>query len=147
MILSQTAVYAIKAVLYLAESEGTDLVRVDDVASALGVPRNYLSKILHTLARAGLLSSTRGPHGGFRLAVDAADLTLVGVVELFEEVRLEPGCMLGRGRCDAVDPCAVHARWNEASAAMRSFFQETTVRDLASRADGTPKTSYQHDDS
>jgi Rrf2 family protein len=139
MILSQTAVYAIKAVLHLAEGESGDRVRVDDVARALGVPRNYLSKILHTLARAGLLSSTRGPHGGFCLAVDAADLALVGVVELFEEVRLEPGCMLGRERCDAAMPCVAHARWNEASAAMRSFFQETTVRDLATRADGTAK--------
>ena len=51
MILSQTAVYALKAVLFLAEAKGQELARVDDIAQALDVPRNYLSKILHVLAR------------------------------------------------------------------------------------------------
>jgi Rrf2 family transcriptional regulator, iron-sulfur cluster assembly transcription factor len=138
MILSQTTVYAIRAVLYLADVGEKELVRVSDVASALEVPRNYLSKILHTLARAGLLASTRGPHGGFRLAVDAADLTLVRVVELFEEVLLEPACLLGSGQCDAATPCSVHDQWQDASAAMRTFLQQTTVRDVATQVGSGP---------
>ncbi len=131
MLLSQTAVYAIKAVLHLAQAEGEVMVRVDDVAGALGVPRNYLSKILHTLARSGLLASTRGPRGGFRLAVDAAELTLAQVVDPFGAVVAGPGCLLGRERCDERAPCPVHSRWREASTSMRSFFEETTVQDLA----------------
>ena len=61
MILSQTATYALKAVLFLVESRDADLARAEDIAAALKVPRNYLSKILHTLARDGILTSTRGP--------------------------------------------------------------------------------------
>ncbi|HSH75920.1 MAG TPA: Rrf2 family transcriptional regulator, partial [Longimicrobiales bacterium] len=74
MILSQTAVYALKATLRLAEQEPGGRMRVDDIAAELDVPRNYLSKILHTLAREGLLSSSRGPGGGFELARPATEL-------------------------------------------------------------------------
>src|SRR5690606_6227227 len=66
--LSDTAEYALRATLYIAQhANDTRLVRTDETAQALGVPRNYLSKILHVLARHGVLSSTRGPLGGFRL--------------------------------------------------------------------------------
>ena len=58
MILSQTAEHALRAVLYLAQRED-ELVRVGDIAEALSIPRNYLSKILHLLAREGVLASTR----------------------------------------------------------------------------------------
>jgi len=131
MILSQTAVYALKAVLYLAEAEGEELARVEDIAKALDVPRNYLSKILHTLARSGLLSSTRGPRGGFRLGVDASKLTLQRVIDPFDEVVGRSRCLLGRAQCSDANPCAAHARWKDLSASVKAFFSETTVEDLS----------------
>lgn len=130
MILSQTAIYALNAVLYLAEAKGKDLVRVDEIAKALGVPRNYLSKILHTLARAGLLASTRGPRGGFRLRMDPSKLTLERVVLAFDELGERSQCLLGRDFCSDRNPCAVHDRWKDVDAAMRAFFRGTTVLDL-----------------
>lgn len=130
MILSQTAVYALKATLHLAESAPSTLARVDDIAQALDVPRNYLSKILHALARAGILSSTRGPHGGFTLRVPASKLTLERVVKPFDEVVGGSGCLLGRAKCSDRNPCAAHARWKDVSSAVRAFFHETTVQDL-----------------
>jgi Rrf2 family protein len=131
VILSQTAIYALKAVLHLAETEGDELARVDDIAQALDVPRNYLSKILHVLAREGVLSSTRGPRGGFRLAVGASDLTLERVVDPFDEVVAGSGCLLGREQCTDQNPCAAHARWKGVSTAVRAFFKETTVEALS----------------
>lgn len=131
VILSQTAVYALKAVLYLAEEDGPDPVRVDQIAEALDVPRNYLSKILYSLARAGVLSSTRGPHGGFRLAKKPSELTLSRVVDTFDEVEVRSGCLLGRKRCSDANPCAAHARWKDISSGVEAFFRETTVQDLA----------------
>lgn len=138
MILSQTAVYALKAVLHLAESEGDALTRVDDIAQALDVPRNYLSKILHVLAREGVLSSTRGPHGGFRLAVDASELTLERVVDPFDEVVEKSPCLLGRAQCSDLNPCAAHARWKSVSSAVRAFFTETTVEGLSKHGGALP---------
>ncbi len=136
MILSQTAVYALKAVLHLAEAEGDEPVRVDDIAQALDVPRNYLSKILHVLAREGVLASTRGPHGGFRLGRSASDLRLEEVIRHFDEITTSSGCLLGRARCSDANPCAAHARWKSVSRSVQAFLSETTIEDLSASGAG-----------
>lgn len=130
MILSQTAVYALQATLCLAARSSEERVRVDDVAEALDLPRNYLSKILHTLAREGVLSSARGPGGGFALAHPASDLTLAAVIEHFDGLPDASGCLLGRPECSDLDPCAAHARWKSVAHSVREFFAETTIADL-----------------
>lgn len=131
MILSQTAIYALKAALFLADHEPDSPIRVDDIAEELDVPRNYLSKILHSLARGGVLTSSRGPGGGFQLARPAADVMLSEVVERFGDQPEESGCLLGRDECSDLDPCAAHDRWKAVSAAVSSFFRETSVADLS----------------
>jgi len=137
VILSQTAVYALKAALHLAEINDDEPVRVDDIARELGVPRNYLSKILHVLARAGLLQSTRGPGGGFRLARSPEDMMLSDFVDHFDDVAGEPHCLLGRAKCSDDDPCAAHAGWKHVATAVNSFFRETSLADLV-RTDSLP---------
>ena len=132
--LSQTAEYALRAVVHLARQPGDDPVRVDDVAEALSVPRNYLSKILHVLARDGVLTSTRGPKGGFRLATPATGLRLIDVVEEFDCLDEKGACLLGREVCGDDNPCTAHTHWKDVSATISTFFEHTTVADLA----GTP---------
>ena len=129
--LSQTAEYALRAVLHLAREGDDGPVRVDDIAEGLDVPRNYLSKILHILARSGVLSSTRGPHGGFELAQPAGTMTLADVVEEFDSLDERRSCLLGRSTCDERNPCPAHGRWVEVSETVRSFFRETSVAELA----------------
>jgi len=133
MLLSQTAVYALKAVLYLADTSVEGPVRVDEIAEALTVPRNYLSKILHVLTRARLLGSNRGPHGGFRLNVPASELTLAEVIDPFDEVMARSPCLLGRNVCSETNPCAAHESWKGVSSAVKTFFENTTVQDLSRR--------------
>jgi Rrf2 family protein len=133
LILSQTAIYALKATLCLAEAEAPGRLRVDDIAARLDVPRNYLSKILHTLARHGVLLSARGPRGGFQLARPAADLSLAEVLERIDGLPEESGCLLGRPVCSDANPCAAHDRWKAVSVALKRFFSETSVADLARR--------------
>lgn len=128
--LSNTAGYALRAVLYLAAREGEGPVRVDDVAAALDVPRNYLSKVLHTLVKEGLLRSLRGPHGGFALAVPASSVTLFRVVEPFDEIEARRSCLLGRGECDDANPCALHGRWSGVATDVAAFFRETSVSEV-----------------
>lgn len=130
MILSQTAVYALKAALHLAEAPGPEPTRVDDIAAALDVPRNYLSKILHVLAREGLLESTRGPRGGFVMAVRPQDVRLADVIRHFDDITESSGCLLGREKCSDANPCVAHAGWRDVSRAVRSFLEETTLEDF-----------------
>ncbi|MGE5926530.1 MAG: RrF2 family transcriptional regulator [Gemmatimonadota bacterium] len=127
--LPQTAEYALRAVYFIAESPGGTPVPVSDIASALQVPRNYLSKTLHQLARAGVLQSTRGQLGGFQLASSPERLMLGDVVRPFLPAEGR-ACVLGRERCSDLTPCAAHFRWKEASERMRRFFDATTVADL-----------------
>lgn len=132
MLLTRTSQYAIRAAIHLAGRNGR-ASQVGEIAEALDLPRNYLSKILHRLARAGVLASERGRSGGFRLAVDPAALSLERIVE-----PVEPGvgarrCLLGRAECRDADPCPVHERWRELSERIGVFLRETTLADLARR--------------
>jgi Rrf2 family protein len=130
-VLSQTAEYALRAVLHIAE-EGRDRpLRVEEVADVLRVPRNYLSKILHVLAREGILRSSRGPQGGFRLAVPAGELPLERVVAPFDRILERDRCLLGRPSCSDVRPCAAHDRWRDVAGSVRDFFRVTTIGELS----------------
>ena len=125
---SSTVQQAISAVLCIAAARG-EPVRAGAIADATGAPRNYLSKILHALARAGVLSSERGPRGGFRLAEPANQLTLADVAEPFERLG-QRRCLLGRPTCGDANPCAAHGRWSKVANSLEDYFQTTTIARL-----------------
>lgn len=127
--ISKTDQYALRAVLYLAQHSGAP-VRAAEIARGLALPANYLSKILHALARAGVLDSERGPRGGFRLARPAEDVSLADVIEPFDSVASERACLFGRPECSDASPCPVHRKWKRASDPIIDFFNETKVSDL-----------------
>lgn len=129
MWLNSTAQTAIRAVIFIAEQPGDTPVRVDDIASALGGPRNYLSKTLHTLARSGVLRSSRGPGGGFQLVDAAESLTLDRVVAPFTPAD-DRRCLVGRPQCGDASPCQAHHRWSTVAGQVEAFFAETTIADL-----------------
>lgn len=128
--LSQSGEYALRAVLYIAGHEAAGPVRVIEIAEALSVPRNYLSKILHQLARAGVLGSTRGPRGGFELVGSPEEITLSRVVSPVDPSSDRIECLLGQPRCSDERPCAAHERWRAVSEVVWTFFNETTLSDL-----------------
>lgn len=129
MWLNGTAQNALRAVLFIAEHAADGPVRVDDVAVSLRCPRNYLSKTLHALARAGVLRSARGPKGGFQLADPPDRLTLSRIVRPFEPAG-ERRCLVGRATCGDAQPCPAHGRWSGVAAMVEDFFGRTTVADL-----------------
>jgi Rrf2 family transcriptional regulator, iron-sulfur cluster assembly transcription factor len=126
--LSQTAEYALRAVLYLARADRP--VAADQIAEALGAPRNYLSKTLHALAKAGIVKGLRGPNGGFRLAVPAQDLTLARVIDAFDGAEKTSMCLLGGVPCSGATPCDAHHRWSAIAQSARGPLATTTVAEL-----------------
>ena len=128
--LSNTGVYALRAAIYLAHHVGEGPVRVDDVAEELDIPKNYLSKVLYGLTKAGVLSSLRGPHGGFELAVPASQVKLAQILEPFEQVEEDRTCLLGQGTCSDTDPCALHYRWRDVATEIAAFFRDTALEDV-----------------
>lgn len=129
-LLSQTATYALRAVLHIAAHGDEEPVTVDELSEALDLPRNYLSKTLHTLAGSGLLVSVRGRRGGFRLAEVPRRLTLYHVVRPFEDLPERRECLLGRTECRDDSPCPLHGRWKSLSEQVTSFFRETTLDEV-----------------
>jgi len=126
-VLSHSADYALRAVLYLAQREGTGLIPANEMAEALGVPQRYLGKVLNTLAHAGTLASTRGPRGGFRLTRPADQLPLAEVIAPFNAIGEPLQCLLHHRPCSKVEPCAAHDGWQNIANEMRDFFQGITV--------------------
>lgn len=129
-LLSRTDTYAIRAVLFLAQQPADGLVRAAAVARHLALPANYLSKILNSLARAGVLQSERGPRGGFKLARPPQDVSLADVIEPFDSITRKQGCLLGYGECSEDDPCRVHEAWRRAADPLLDFLRDTAISDL-----------------
>lgn len=127
--LSQTSQYALRTVLHLARLPRGERGAAADLARAVGVPGNYLSKTLHQLARAGVVAGTRGRGGGFVLARPASRISLAQVVAPFQEVG-ERACLLGRPACSDARPCPAHAHWKRVAEQVAAFFSRTSVADL-----------------
>ena len=133
--ISKTNQYALRAVLCLAQETGGRPVRAGQIAAGLGLPANYLSKILHALTRAGVLESERGPNGGFRLASSPEELSLADVMAPFEAIGQQRSCLLGRDQCSDETPCRLHEHWKHASDPMIEFFNNTMIADLIGQVD------------
>lgn len=128
--ISRTAEYALRAVLYLGGLPRGTTTSAIDTAAATHVPERYMARVLNTLAHAHLLSSARGAHGGFRLEREPATLTLAEVIAPFDAVGAMPRCLLRDQTCSMDDPCLAHAEWHDVAAGVHGFFRHTTVADL-----------------
>lgn len=142
--LSKSAEYAIRAVHRLAFSPLQEPVTASRLAERIGVPANYLSKLLYRLQQEGVVESSRGRGGGFSLVREPAGIPLAEVIEPFDEEILRRNCLLGRPECRDDSPCAAHGEWLEVAGRLRRFFRETSIEDLGpptgdgSAPDGLP---------
>jgi Rrf2 family transcriptional regulator, iron-sulfur cluster assembly transcription factor len=131
--ISKTGIHAVTAVAALAELDEGDFAGAAEIAKRIKAPRNYLGKLLKTLADQGLLESQKGKGGGFRLARDPGQISLYEIMEPLDRVSRWSGCFLGRSRCSDEAPCSVHQRWSKVRTAYLQFLQETSVNDLVPR--------------
>ncbi|MEZ5351951.1 MAG: Rrf2 family transcriptional regulator [Bryobacteraceae bacterium] len=126
---SQTTEYALRAAVWLAES-GAEPQTTSDIARATQVPAGYLSKVLQSLGRAGIVHGSRGKHGGFELAKPAGDLTILEIVNAVDPLQRIHTCPLNleahRGKL-----CPLHRKMDDALAAIERSFREVTLADLA----------------
>ncbi|NPA41764.1 MAG: Rrf2 family transcriptional regulator [Aquificae bacterium] len=133
MIYSDTVRYALLALAYLAMHRDR-LVKADEIAKAQNIPKPFLSKILHELARRDILHSVKGPRGGFSLKVDPEKLTMWDVVSLMGEDYRFQACVLMPDKCETfnTNPCVVHHRWEKLKKSIVDFLKSTTIADLIS---------------
>lgn len=123
--ISQTAEYALRAVVHLAFHAG-ELQPAKDIAKATKVPAGYLVKVMKDLARAGILHSQRGLGGGFSLARDASTITVLDVLNAVDPPRRIRSCPLGLA-AHKDQLCPLHRRLDEAMANAEAAFRATTI--------------------
>ncbi|HVS65289.1 MAG TPA: Rrf2 family transcriptional regulator [Thermoanaerobaculia bacterium] len=134
MLATPTVQYALRALASLARLPEGDSIFARDLAARTSVPASYLSKILNTLGRAGLVEGTRGTRGGYRLARPAADIPLRDVFEALDPHALAQVCFLRSGtECSEHDACPIHERWSRIRNELLTFVSSSTVDDLAPR--------------
>jgi Rrf2 family protein len=129
---SQTAEYALRAVVYLA-SRPAAAQTTQQIAEATRVPAGYLSKVLQGLARAGVVHAQRGLHGGFTLALPPERLTVLDVLQAVDPIRRIRSCPLGlKGH---VNLCPLHRRLDNALAMVEDALRSSTIAELLAEPD------------
>ena len=128
MLFSQTAEYALRAAVLLADrADQPQTTR--QIAEATRVPAGYLSKVLQAMGRAGLVTSQRGIGGGFVLAQDAGQISVLDVVNAVDPLQRIVTCPLGLknhgGRL-----CPLHRKLDDALALIEEAFGSTMIGDL-----------------
>ena len=131
--ITKSGIYGIRAMLVLAKLPEGEYAGVPRIAELVQIPQSYLSKLLQILARSGLVKSQRGLGGGFRLAREAAAISLYDIVEPLEQIERWSGCFLGNAVCSDKQPCALHSRWKDVQQAYLSMMRRSTLGELAGR--------------
>lgn len=107
--LTNSSKYAIRAVLYLAiNTDKINKMGSKEVANAIKIPAPFLAKILQKLVKDKLISSAKGPNGGFFLSKENKGKSMLDIVACTEGIDLFKECFLGLERCGDENPCAIH---------------------------------------
>ncbi|MCH8878418.1 MAG: Rrf2 family transcriptional regulator [Planctomycetes bacterium] len=128
--ISQTAEYALRAMVAIAQNSG-DAVVTPMIAEITKVPPGYLSKVLQTLRKAGLVESRRGLGGGFILAKPAEEVTLLEVVNAVAPIKRIDRCPLGIDS-HGTNLCPLHKRLDESAELVEQSFASITIAELLS---------------
>ncbi|MFN7117377.1 MAG: RrF2 family transcriptional regulator [Saprospiraceae bacterium] len=133
---SKACKYGMRAVLYLAvHSNEEQKLGVKEIAEALNVPRPFLAKIMQQLSRAQLISSSKGPTGGFYLSEKNARASLRQVVDCMDGNEVFTACIMGLPVCGAEHPCPLHSKAFAYREGLVKLLSEHTIAEFAKRID------------
>ena len=125
--ISKTAEYALRAITCMAAQPGKP-GSADALAEKTKVPRRYLTRVLQDLASAGFVSSRSGPGGGYLLAREIGELTILDVVNAVAPLERITTCPLGIDSHTSL--CPLHAELDRAYAATEAAFAAVTIKQL-----------------
>ncbi len=132
--LSSASKYAINAVLYLAtESSESKKIGAKEVAETIGVPTPFLAKLLQNLARKNVISSSKGPKGGFYLTEANKNLKLITVIAHIDGLSKFDECVLGLKDCSNEKPCPIHFSIQPFKQRMYTELSENSIESFAAK--------------
>jgi Rrf2 family protein len=133
--LSNTSKYGIRAVVYLASQPDHNLkIGIKKISDDLQLPTPFLAKILQLLTKQKILSSTKGPHGGFSLLRDPRSITLLDIVTTIDGDDVFTNCILHNRPCRIIQkeriPCALHNDYIKLGKELMNLFRKKTIYSL-----------------
>jgi Rrf2 family protein len=133
--LSNTSKYAIRAVIYLAlNCENKTKIGIKQISKELDIPTPFLGKILQSLAKHKILSSTKGPHGGFGFNKPPEQISLMDIVEVIDGLDSFNMCVLGLPSCTENEAhCPIHKNYSGIREQLKHLFQTEHIGELAER--------------
>jgi Rrf2 family protein len=126
--------YAVRAMLALARGSGNGLLSARRISDAMTIPVRFLPQVLADLQRAGLVEAAPGRAGGYRLARDAAEISLLDVIEAVEGDSRRKSCVLRGGPCGLDGTCDVHDVFFAGQEALLQTLEAASLANLAAPA-------------
>jgi Rrf2 family transcriptional regulator, iron-sulfur cluster assembly transcription factor len=133
--LSNSCRYGIRAVIYLASQPlSGGKTGIKKISNDLGLPAPFLAKILQQLAKQKILSSSKGPHGGFSLLKNPKDITLIDIVNTIDGSDTFTNCIMHNGTCEGVESdkkrCPLHQDYEKSRKELINLFSSRTIHEL-----------------
>ncbi|SRX55127.1 Rrf2 family transcriptional regulator [Aequorivita sp. CIP111184] len=134
---SKACQYGIKASVYIAsQSSMGNRVSLKEIASSIKSPEAFTAKILHQLAKQNILTSLKGPTGGFEIPKGRAEkINLSNIVAAIDGDSIYNGCALGFDRCDSQKPCPMHNKFVDIRDNLKIMLENTSLYELANGLD------------
>jgi Rrf2 family protein len=134
--LSNTCKYGIRAMIYLAVNQKENSnIGIKKISKDLDLPSPFLGKILQNLVKEGLLSSTKGPHGGFSLKKDPYEISMYDIVKIIDGESVFEDCFLGLKICEEnpehADECEFRKTSHGVRLQLRKAYKQQTVGSFA----------------
>ncbi len=142
--LSNSCRYGIRAVIYLASRypDKTN-IGIKQISDDLDLPAPFLAKILQQLAKNRLISSTKGPNGGFSFLKKPESITLYDIIRIIDGEGIFKNCIIHDGYCSEVrkskKSCPVHKDYSRMRAELTRLYKSKTIAELVSTAGDTDK--------
>lgn len=130
MIFSKSFGYSLRGILYVALKEGSGHVQLDDMAESLDVPRHFMGKIMKRLVKSNIISSLKGPTGGFFLNQSTLGRPLIDIYRITDHPEDLEQCVLSRGPCNNEHPCRLHDKVLPLKSPLYKILFDTTIGDL-----------------
>lgn len=126
--------YAVTAMLDLAFHEDQGSITLAQISQRQGVSISYLEQLFAKLRRCKLVTSARGPGGGYRLATSPAQISVAQIVDAADDSMDATRC-LGRADCQQGAVCLTHHLWSDLSERLQQFLNDISLADLVCRED------------
>ncbi len=129
MKLSTRGKYGLYAMFYLAQHAGEGPQSLQSIAT-VGVPKQYLEQLLGNLRRAGLVTTVRGAQGGYQIAEDPKDITLLEIMDAMEGPIELSECMADENACGRSCACPVRRVWQRLTDSINHEFSQITLASM-----------------